>query len=330
VIYGLRLTSNLDLPGLIHAGSNISTGEVRLHLQETPAFLGHPRLIDFFHTSQWTDAKGLPLLRVGVFPGGCFGFFYSDGVRFIVEPKGSEIWVDWPESYTLSDACTYLLGPVMGFVLRLRGTVCLHASAVAIGDRAIALLGLPGSGKSTMAAAFARSGFPVLADDVVALSDMGDRFLVQPAYPRVNLWPDSVRELFGAEDALPRITPTWDKRYMALGENTFPFGPKPLDLAAIYVLCEREASRMAPVVEELAGGEAFMALVANSYVSHLLDRSMRALEFDAFTRLLACVSARRVRPTTDPGAILALREIVTADASRLTSAEGSLAAVRSL
>ena len=132
-------------------------------------------------------------MRVGVLAGGkYFGFFYNDGARFAVEREGREVWADWPENYTLSDACTYLLGPVMGFILRLKGTVCLHASAVAIDDRAIALLGLPGSGKSTMAAAFARFGFPVLADDVVALSDKGDHFLVQPAYPRVNLWPQSV------------------------------------------------------------------------------------------------------------------------------------------
>ena len=42
----------------------------------------------------------------------------------------------------------------MGFVMLLRGIVCLHASAIAIDDEAIALLGPAGSGKSTTAAAF--------------------------------------------------------------------------------------------------------------------------------------------------------------------------------
>src|SRR5690348_16585408 len=102
----------------------------------------------------------------------------------------------------------------MGFVLRLRGALCLHASSVAVGDSAVALVGLPGAGKSTTAAAFACAGFSVLSDDVVALADEGPQFYVHPGYPRVNLWPDSVQELFGSEDALPRITPTWDKRYL--------------------------------------------------------------------------------------------------------------------
>ena len=87
-----------------------------------------------------------------------FGFFYSDGVRFAVERRGREVWGDWPENYTLEDACTYLLGPVIGFVLRLRGVTCLHASAVALAEHAIALAGFPGVPASPpLAAAFAQS-----------------------------------------------------------------------------------------------------------------------------------------------------------------------------
>src|SRR5207244_6105024 len=118
--------------------------------------------------------------------------------------------------------------------------LCLHASAVAVADRAIALVGLPGAGKSTAAAAFACAGYPVISDDVVALEDHGERFLVQPGYPRVNLWPDSVRRLFGSEDALPRITPTWEKRYLPLGQKGHPFASKPLPLAAVYILDSRD------------------------------------------------------------------------------------------
>ncbi len=329
VIYGLRVTANFALPGLSIAKDDVSRGEVNIHLKEAPAFATNH--VEFFHSSQGVDSHEQPVLRVGVLQGGeYFGLFYSDGVRFTVERRGSEVWAEWPENYSLEDACTYLLGPVMGFVLRLRGVVCLHASAVAIGDQAIALVGLPGAGKSTTAAAFGRCGFPVLADDVVALVDRGEHFLVQPAYPRVNLWPDSVRELFGSEDALPRITPTWDKRYLSLGQNTYPFGHNPLPLGAIYILSGREVSRTAPVIEQLAGSEAFMALVANTYVNYLLDRDMRSREFDALSRMLTAVPVRRVRPTADSWAIFALCETIAADAMRLAPAEGPLAAARAL
>src|SRR5262249_22183040 len=150
---------------------------------------------------------------------------------------------------TLEDTATYLLGPVLGFILRLRGVTCLHASAVAICDQAIAILGPAGAGKSTTAASFARAGYKVLTDDIVALDERGDAFLVQPAYPRVRLWSESVNALFGTEDALPLLTPTWDKRYLDLQANISCFQEHPLPLAAIYLLDKRSSDPAAPFIE---------------------------------------------------------------------------------
>src|SRR4029077_10951164 len=117
-----------------------------------------------------------PALQVAVLEGGKdFGFFYSDGARFAVDRTGCEVYADWAENYTLEDACTYLLGPVIAFVLRLRGVICLHASAVIVDGRAIALFGLAGAGKSTTVAACALRGFSVLSDDVAVLADLGNR-----------------------------------------------------------------------------------------------------------------------------------------------------------
>ena len=215
----------------------------------------------------------------------------------------------------------------MGFVLRLRGTVCLHASAVAINDRAIALVGPPGAGKSTAAAAFACAGFPVLSDDVVALVDHGAEFLVPPGYPRVNLWPDAVCSLFGSEEALPRITSTWDKRYLALGQNGHGFASSPLPLGAIYVLDSRNETLTAPVIVEVSGQEAFMALAANTYVNYLLDQEMRRTEFDVLGRLVSSTPVRRVHSPGESSTICNLCEAIAADAKRVTHAPATAAAV---
>jgi hypothetical protein len=305
----------MALPGLsLRPDSDVF--DVRIWLKDWTTFPStSPESIEVFYRS---SDDGQPNLRVGVLPGGdYFGFFYGDGVRFAVERQGREVWADWPENYTLEDACTYLIGPVIGFVLRLRGVTCLHASAVAAGEQAIALVGFPGAGKSTTAAAFAHCGFPVIADDVVALAEDGGNFLVPPGYPRVNLWPDSVRALFGSEEALPRITPTWDKQYMALDDNGLGFATKPLPLRAIYLLGAREAALAAPVIEEVAGGDALVALVANTYVNYLLDREMRSREFDLLSRVVAGIPIRRVRPPADPSAVFDLCEAIAADARRV-------------
>jgi len=168
----------------------------------------------------------------------------------------------------------------------------------------------------------------VLADDLVALTEVDGSFLVQPGYPRVNLWPESASALFGSRHALPRITPTWDKCYLALGQNGYTFGSNPLPLAAVYLLCDRQG-KSAAIVEEFGGNEAFMSLVANTHGNYLLDRSMRTREFEALGRLVSRVPIRRVWPADDPSAVRNLCESIAADAIRLTAHEGPLAAARS-
>ena len=323
VVYGLRLAANIALPGLFPAFDSEAC-HVQLRLKDWTTFPStFPELLEDFYCSSHGSPDVRENLRVLVLPGEqYFGFFYADGTRLAVDRRGSEVWVDWPENYT------YLLGPVMGFVLRLRGIVCLHASAVAVGGKAIALVGFPGAGKSTTAAAFACAGFPVVSDDVVALADKGAQLFVQPGYPRVNLWPDSVRTLFGSEDALPHITPTWEKRYLPLGQNGHHFAASPLPLGAIYILDSRESSLTAPIIEGVPGKEAFMALVANTYVNYLLDRDMRRTEFDVLGRVVSEVPVRRVCPLAEPSAVFTLCEVIAADTKQvMTRAPATAAAV---
>ena len=320
LIYGLRIAANRAIPGLLPLLEPDAEFDLQVRLKGTLAFpAGAPNSpADFFYTSPYPGSNGQPALRVARLAGGAyFAFFYSDGARFAVARDGREVWVDWPEGYALEDAATYLVGPVLGFVLRLRGITPLHASAIAVEDQAIALVGVPGAGKSTTAAAFAHRGFPVLSDDVVALQDAGNHFLVAPGYPRVNLWPDSVRTLFGSEDALPRITPTWGKHYLPLDQNGRRFQSQQLPLGAVYFLGEREPDLLAPVIEEVAAGEALITLVANTYVNYLLDRDMRHREFDLLSRLVAGVPVRRLRPSADPSGVLAMCDAIARDARRV-------------
>jgi len=314
VAYGLRLYANIPLPGLpTQAESAII--DVRIRLKEgvaLPVCIQNP-----FYISQNHDESRQPVLQVGRLAGGAYGFFYSDGARFAVESHGREIQGDWPDDYSLEDACTYLLGPVLAFVLRLRGVTCLHASAVAVGQHAVVLMGMAQAGKSTTAASFATCGFAVLSDDVVALVDKETHFLAQPGYPRVNLWPDSVRALFGSEDALPRITPTWNKRFLALGQGDFRFETRPLPLRAIYLLSSRESDVSTCRITTISSSPALMTLVTNTYVNYLLDSEMRRRDFDVLSRLVMTVPLRAVQAPNDPSRLRDLCEAIAADAANL-------------
>jgi hypothetical protein len=319
VVYGLRFISNLPLPSLpISNGSG--QVDLRIHLKEqhefTTRFSSNPNQIIYSRLNP--NGNGEVEIQVASFEDGNYiGFFYQDGVKFFLDRNGREIWGDWPEDYTLEDACTYLMGPVIAYALRLRGIVCLHASSVAVGGHAIAILGSPGAGKSTTAAAFASLGFPVLSDDVVVLTDQEDRFFVQPGYPRINLWGDSVRSLFGSEDRLPLITSTWSKRYLPLDQNGHRFQATPLPLGAIYLLDYRGPEVAMPVVEEITGSEAMISLVAHTYINYLLMGEMRRNEFEVLKRLVAEIPVRRVRPTGDPSMVFDLCKTIAHDGEGL-------------
>jgi hypothetical protein len=228
-------------------------------------------------------------------PSGMVAFRYSDGTEFFLSPGGDHIWTTWVSPYTVADMATYLLGPVLGYALRLRGTVALHASAVAVEGRAIALVGGAGAGKSTTAACFALKGYSILADDVSAIDNEGDGFHVRPAYPHLRLWPASVTTLLGGADALRPITPNWDKRDFPLQEHQ-AFRTSPLPLAAVYIFGDRSNEDRAPYVEPISPREGFINLVGNTYGNTLLDPVMRAHEFDVLTRMTNEVPVRRVVP----------------------------------
>lgn len=313
-IYGLGVTANKAIPGV--PVSPVTSTDVRISFGSLPAWLHDVSTtqIETSYVADYKDECGNPLLRVfRVRDGEYYRYSYADGTEFLLDHGATEIWADWPEPLTLEDAATYLLGPIMGFVMLLRGVVCLHASAIAIGDEAVAVLGPAGSGKSTTAAAFSERGYGVLAEDVVTLDDRGDRFLVRPAYPCIRLWPASVKALYGSESHLPKLTPNWDKCYLDLTERPEQFQRRPLPLAAIYQLAERSENAAAPFVSAVDRAEALISLVANTYATKLMDKQMRAREFELLTRVLNNVPLRRVTPHTDPARIPELCDSILND-----------------
>ena len=314
-IYGLQLHLNQGVPGLLLSTQQSQPVDVQVHFGSMPSGLPEERTLWYLNPEPGPGGK--PRLTVWSLPG-YYHLQYADGTQFLIDNSGTQIWAVWPnETLTLEDTATYLLGPIMGFVLLLRGFISLHACAVVVNDRAVAIVGPAGSGKSTTAAAFAEAGYRVLAEDVVTLRDHDDTFLVQPAYPSIRLWPASVEALYGPAATLPKLTPTWDKCYLDLTQDKYEFQQHPLPLAAIYVLAERRDDTGAPFVSDLAPAEALMALIANTYATYLMDKQMRVREFELLPRLLNSISIRRVTPHSDPAFIGELCRTILEDFGRV-------------
>ena len=74
----------------------------------------------------------------------------------------------------------FVLNQVVGFAATLQGLEVLHASAVAIDGRAIAITAPSGVGKSTLATALMRLGARPVTDDVLAVEGDGTRLMSHP------------------------------------------------------------------------------------------------------------------------------------------------------
>jgi len=301
-VFGLLLESNLPIPELTPLRPHLDPSSlessndrvVAIHLNASPPTSGGVAAgpEELSYATSYKDAAGNPALSIWKAAGSRYlRLAYFDGTQFWLEREGREVWATWPGNLALEDTATYLLGPVLGILLRLRGVTCLHASAVAFGEKAVAFVGSEGAGKSTTAAALARRGHAVLSDDVVALAERNGSFFVHPAYPYLCLWPESVESLYGSAEALPQFSANYEKRCLSLGKQELRFAEQALPLAAIYILGERRADS-APVVEELAPQRAFLALVANTFATNTLDSSMRAKEFEILARVAPSVPIR--------------------------------------
>ena len=239
---------------------------------------------------------------------------YSDGTRFVADGAATRLWGTYQPPMAAEEMAVYLLGPVMGFLLRRRHITCLHSSCVELQGHAICLCGEAGCGKSTTAAALALRGFPVVAEDIVRLEEAGGRFMAVPGYPRVCLWPESVQMLLGSEDALPLITSGWEKRYLSLDGQRAKFAARKLPLSLVYVFAPRASDAAAPRIEKLGSREAMLELVGNTYMNWVLDPRQRAEEFDTLCRLVKQVSVRRIVPHAQPEKLAELCDLILQDA----------------
>ncbi|HYJ78817.1 MAG TPA: hypothetical protein VEW03_04420 [Longimicrobiaceae bacterium] len=302
--FGLVILSNVPIPGLEHAAvSVVSEPPLRVQLEAGRTLVSRSAVAAarVLRVSRERDDQGTPagvvrdLVRERL-----YHFQYSDGTEFLVDRGGTSVRGTWRGDATLEDTATYLLGPILAFVLRLRGLLAVHASAIEMEGTAVLIVGPSGAGKSTTAAGFAMHGWPVLTDDLAVIAPRGDHVDVVPTYPRVRLWDDSVHGLWGGRRVLPLLTPTWEKRYLPLSAERAEFTQRPLPLRAIFLLREREASERAPRIEEMSPLAAFPLIMGNLLANQAIPDESAEVDFRFSSLLVERVPAFSLVAHSDP------------------------------
>ena len=318
-IHGLGVVCNAELPGL-DGFPHASSADLGITLGELPPGSGSrsDALAWRCIRSLVTDDGHVELRATRVPPTGDFRLDYDDGTTVIVERSGRAVWAVHPDTVSVAQVSIYLLGPVMGVVLRARGIFCMHASAVSMHGGAIALAGATLAGKSSTAAALAQQGFEVIADDMLPVHASDEGFEIAPSLPRLRLWPDSASAIYGSPENFGRLWPRDDKLLVPVRGSA---ADARIRLHAIYLL-ERSADVDAPVILPVAQARAMLAIVGDSFASHYEDTDGRAREFDLVSRLVASVPSRRIRIPADFDRLPCVARAIAADVDEMLVTPG--------
>ncbi|MFQ3580795.1 hypothetical protein J8C06_03840 [Chloracidobacterium validum] len=290
-VYGLRLATSDPIPFLQLA---LADG-----LQPDCSVLFEEALTSSFQVAgvPWYQSQLPSPGRVPEMVGYCdpvhdtFYFHYQVGTTFTYKRRARQLTASWSKPQTFEDTCTYLIGPILGFLLQLQHRVCLHASVVALGRSTLAFVGPNGAGKSTLAAVLVERGAQLITEDVATIEPRGERFYVHLGPRAIRLWPPSVVALYGRPDALPRISEHWPKQYRLLDDYE-PVEAAPL--TAIYLL-ESASDEAALTSLPTSPGVAVGRLLANVYPSWLPLPEAQVAALDLLAQLAGALPVAQLR-----------------------------------
>lgn len=204
-----------------------------------------------------------------------------------------------------------LLGPVLAVICYLRGTLPLHASALRIGGRVVAIAGRSGAGKSTLAAALWRRGHALITDDICACTGLPGRPLVLPTYPALKLARASLETIGHDAGGLEKID---TEKFQWVNEEGFDPTPQPLD--RVYLI-EDAREGVDDAIVPANGAEAFERLSAEIYRAPIGRLLLAKPAFFAMAAQLAAqVELRRLVRRPDFTRLKALAAAIEADAVR--------------
>jgi hypothetical protein len=107
----------------------------------------------------------------------------------------------WPRGFGLSLVQGYFVEPMLSVSAARAGAVLLPAAAIEINGRALVVIGLSGSGKTSLSMHAMAAGLTVLGDDQVLLTPAGN---CGPFPRRLRLYPDLRSRVPLAWERLPR------------------------------------------------------------------------------------------------------------------------------
>jgi hypothetical protein len=179
--FGLDLESEAPLPFFQDLGEGAwaeATGR-RLHISYGEQAPPWPEEAELISDERGLDGEVIFQIEAA---NGSYRFHGPAYGHTVLSGNGTEVQ-GAPGGQGFEEWQRLLIAQVLPFAAALQGLEVLHAGAVVVGGKGVALSGPSGSGKTSVALALQRRGAELLADDVLAVERVGDGLLAHPGAP---------------------------------------------------------------------------------------------------------------------------------------------------
>jgi hypothetical protein len=303
-VYGITVASDRPLTLPAHADGGLA----RVECRSATASVFHAAM-----SGAAFDPSPDPWHRYASLPDGSTYVQWDTVGEFLVDADGRRIACRRAARSSAESFQVYMLGQALSFALVKQRLEPLHATAIVVEDRAIAFLGAPGFGKSTLAAGFLEAGHRLLTDDLLVVREHRGRALAYPGPPRIKLFPRTAGRLVSGRADRVTMNAATNKLILPIDADRRCAAPVPL--AAIYSLSSpRDACRQNGVsIDRLSGRDAFVELLKGTFNRRFVKPERLARQFEAMTSLTNLVAVSRLAYPRTLEQLQHVREKVLAD-----------------
>jgi hypothetical protein len=233
---------------------------------------------------------------------------FLDEADFLIDPACA-VATGWPAPETAPDHFDSLFQHgVVPLVGNHGGGLFLHGSAVTVGGRGVAFLGLSRGGKTTLAGAMAKAGHPLMTEDVIELVPAAGGYALQPRPSKLRLFVDSAAYLLGRE--FPDAEE--DDKHSLAGGEALPFADTACPLTRIYLLGGNHSADLA--ITPLDGSAAMTGMLPHAFVLDVEDKPRLRAHFCRIAELSQKVSCRALDYPRQYGELPHVVSAILADA----------------
>jgi hypothetical protein len=275
--FGLEISSEIELPGMTKGSDNsdvkIIWGEVDPFQVCEAEVEGPNYLVKGEDVYLWWDEIGKAKINKG---------------ELIIIESDKDM-----ESSNELNIIPFLLGPVMALLLHQRGFLVLHGSAVNTGTGAVAFLGHRGNGKSTTAIHLYVEGYPLVADDILAIKFDDEGFpVVYPGYPHVRLSDEAYNQVKNHTDILTPIRTLARKVFC---DASYQFSTEPVRLEKIYVIQKMQPEQETDTgISVLKSQENLIDLIRHSVANRIFQHTTQKENLINCAQLVNNVEVKRL------------------------------------